>query len=771
METRPLLDETVSSILASRPDRKSALAGLGIDLCCSGPLTLREAARARGLDPGRALEALAAGPPVACAPGHAPESPEPALLGFLKAALGSTLTLGATFGAYNLYALHLLPDTVPAEHHWVHASFQIWGFVFLFIAGVSFHAIPRFLGRELAWPRAARSTLWLALAGLVLSGYGKAGAILPGALPALVLGALLQFAAVLAWAGALGATWFAGPVRLAAPHPFLWAGTFWWLVAAGYVVASAGAAVAAGEPWASVAFHERIYVAALFGGTLSWILGMYLQTSPILLGKGPPGRRTLAASLATGFAAVLLLLVGASGAGGPGTAIRLFDAGLLALSASVLAFVVATRPFARVPGRTSRPERDMTRILDLAWSAAILFALLAGAYAASDLAGRSLTRLAYDGARHAFTLGFVTLAIYGYAGRVVPVLAGRELRWPALRLAGAYLIAAGVLLRQAEVVAMVHFEPWLLDVTGWSGIVAAAGVALASASILKTLGRARPAPVLPGVSLREPHPDVRVGDLLDAHPELLPVLVAEGFGPLANPVLRRTVARSVTLSQACSLHGKDAVALVERLRLKLAPPRAIELREPLAELLGAAPAGGTLRYTYEDAVKLAGHSCPTVARAWVLTTEALRALFPDEIPVRGGVEVVVGGDLADGSTGPLAQVVGFLTGAAGETGFGGIGGRHVRQGLLRFDPALGGRIVFQRTDTGDAVDVSWSGPPLPDAPGLGELLGKASSGRATPAELERFQAQWRERVEAVLDAPAGSVTIRRLECDAPTRSS
>jgi hypothetical protein len=40
----------------------------------------------------------------------------------------------------------------------------------------------------------------------------------------------------------------------------------------------------------------------------------------------------------------------------------------------------------------------------------------------------------------------------------------------------------------------------------------------------------------------------------------------------------------------------------------------ITLRDPLAELLGSVT-GGLLSYGYADVVRLAGHSCPTVASA------------------------------------------------------------------------------------------------------------------------------------------------------------
>jgi len=57
-----------------------------------------------------------------------------------------------------------------------------------------------------------------------------------------------------------------------------------------------------------------------------------------------------------------------------------------------------------------------------------------------------------------------------------------------------------------------------------------------------------------------------------------------------------------------------------------AVPR-LTLRDPLAELLGAAE-NGLIEYGYTDAVKLAGHSCPTVAGAYLMTFRALAKLYP-----------------------------------------------------------------------------------------------------------------------------------------------
>src|SRR3546814_4436243 len=54
----------------------------------------------------------------------------------------------------------------------------------------------------------------------------------------------------------------------------------------------------------------------------------------------------------------------------------------------------------------------------------------------------------------------------------------------------------------------------------------------------------------------------------------------------------------------------------------------LRLRDRLSELLGATP-DGVIEYRYADAVRLAGHSCPTVAGAWLCARAGLRALYGD----------------------------------------------------------------------------------------------------------------------------------------------
>jgi hypothetical protein len=129
----------------------------------------------------------------------------------------------------------------------------------------------------------------------------------------------------------------------------------------------------------------------------------------------------------------------------------------------------------------------------------------------------------------------------------------------------------------------------------------------------------------------------------------------------------------------------------------------ITVADPLAEALGAAD-GGLIEYHYLDAVKLAGHSCPTVAGAWLMTRAALARLYPGETPQRGAIRVELRQAVDEGVAGVIASVAGLVTGAANEGGFKGLAGRFARKGLLRFGVPMNGEIRFTRLDSGRSVN-------------------------------------------------------------------
>lgn len=175
----------------------------------------------------------------------------------------------------------------------------------------------------------------------------------------------------------------------------------------------------------------------------------------------------------------------------------------------------------------------------------------------------------------------------------------------------------------------------------------------------------------------------------------------------------------------------------------------VTVRDPLAQFLGAAR-DGVMEYCYADAVRLAGHSCPTVAGTWLMTLHGLRALYGNELPVRGEIEVYMADARDAGTTGVMATVAQLVTGAAPETGFHGIGGRFGRNNLLHFDQPMRGTIGLRRKDTGTAVQVELDASVVPWPDEMRTLLPKAASGQASTAELQRFGELWQERVRKML---------------------
>ena len=58
---------------------------------------------------------------------------------------------------------------------------------------------------------------------------------------------------------------------------------------------------------------------------------------------------------------------------------------------------------------------------------------------------------------------------------------------------------------------------------------------------------------------------IPVAQVIDQHPEVLDLLVELGFKPLANPIMRNTVGRKVSLKQESKLEGTPMEKIVRTL--------------------------------------------------------------------------------------------------------------------------------------------------------------------------------------------------------------
>ncbi len=193
----------------------------------------------------------------------------------------------------------------------------------------------------------------------------------------------------------------------------------------------------------------------------------------------------------------------------------------------------------------------------------------------------------------------------------------------------------------------------------------------------------------------------------------------------------------------------------------------ITMEEPLARTLGV-NADGLVEYRYDDAVRVAGHSCPTVAGTWLMLWRGLNALWPEGVPVRSGVTVHFADAQEDGVTGVMASVATLVTGAAGSGGFRGLKGHWPRRDLLSFsDPlAEGGVMALRRIDTGATVRVNLNARVVPAHPDVMTLLGHVLDHPDDAEAAARFASMWQGRVERMLvterDTP-GLVVLEELQ--------
>ncbi|WP_046868525.1 hypothetical protein [Microvirga massiliensis] len=177
-------------------------------------------------------------------------------------------------------------------------------------------------------------------------------------------------------------------------------------------------------------------------------------------------------------------------------------------------------------------------------------------------------------------------------------------------------------------------------------------------------------------------------------------------------------------------------------------PRLV-IYDPLSDFLGATERG-ILEYQYLDVVKVAGHSCPTVAGAYLMTLKALAHLYGEELPVRGEIDVLLPEAVDEGVTGVLASVATLLTGATGAGGFKGIAGRFDRRNGLSFEVDLPCTMAFRRRGTGTVVGAAFNAGTIPIAPAARALMQQAIGGAASSEEEALFRWHWQDRVKRIL---------------------
>jgi hypothetical protein len=173
--------------------------------------------------------------------------------------------------------------------------------------------------------------------------------------------------------------------------------------------------------------------------------------------------------------------------------------------------------------------------------------------------------------RHAITVGFIMMMIVGVSSKVVPTLSGVDVRRAASLWPTFILLNAGNAMRVTFQIAT-DFTPNAFPIMGVSGFIEVVGLTLWAYELVSNMRAGKKLEKesaqsilhLPAFTIA---PHTRVADVLHRYPESLAVFLRHGFTPLSNPILRQTMARVVTVEQACRREGVDLNKLLADLTM------------------------------------------------------------------------------------------------------------------------------------------------------------------------------------------------------------
>ncbi|HEY6120588.1 MAG TPA: DUF1858 domain-containing protein, partial [Pyrinomonadaceae bacterium] len=499
---------------------------------------------------------------------------------FFLAGIITVLTLGCMWGAINLLTIGLKESFGGVNYSWVlaHAHAMVFGFVGFFIMGFAYQAFPRFKHTKLWRPGLAFSALPLMVAGLLLQ--TVAHLLSPPSLSLEILAATIQLVSVIIFGTAILMT-----ARLArkpeAYDRFVYAALGWFLLAAvanPLIFKLFELAGSRQELLFNLAtFNIPYRDVQLLGIAVVMILGVSLRLLPHAYGLREPSLRWQAflfwglnGSLLAG---ILLFVVGMAGGNHWLLVVQW-------LTTIVLLVIAVITPYQyRLFGAV--PDNELDRGLKFiraayVWfivaTAMLVFTPIYNFFIYMPVTGSNVPfSHAFFGAyRHALTVGFIMMMIVGVSSKVVPTLSGVDVRrarslWPTF-----ILLNLGNLIRVSFQIGT-DFSPSAYRVMGISGFIEVIGLTLWGYELIANMRAGnrleKDSLWLSTLGQFEITPNTKVGDVLARYPESLAIFLRHGFTPLQNPVLRKTMARVITIAQACRREGVDMTELLNELKL------------------------------------------------------------------------------------------------------------------------------------------------------------------------------------------------------------
>ena len=589
---------TVKDIVMHNPETKGVFSKYGL-LECGGEYGPEEAiyffARVHNVDPDSLIKELndvirgkVAAPEVSA--DDMESAYENIYEKFIKTAIVIALSTGCVYGAFILFYMGIQHSlySVPKVLIETHGHTQIFGWCGLFIMGVSYFVLPRFYAVRIYSGKLANLSFYFMVAGIFLVFTYRT--LLPlnnhFFFKALILsGCSLEILAVLMFLiVAVKTVLSAEKQELETYETFLFSGYLWFLIV---TVAHAGIVLYMINVNETVFPHAAIYPLRhiqVMGFITMVIFGVLSRTLPAFLGLKTPNAkmnliimfmlnasvlvRAVSQPLMTYYADVNLPFYYVFN--------TLYFTSACVELLSILLFLynlnILTKPEVDFSGMEIEKSYEKFVWAGILWLVVAEIGMIIFAVQES-FAGVPVSHAIIGSYRHAVTVGFITMMIFGFASRIIPISQGVKLHCYSSLTISFILINTGSFLRVVFQPIAVHTGsvPSYL-IMGISGLIESVAILLFGINIWRTLSDGK----RQGAGEEDDHGNItsvtastNVHHLIKQHPPAMDILISKGFTQLKNPILRNTMTRAVNLGQATKMHNTDLDQLLKELNESL----------------------------------------------------------------------------------------------------------------------------------------------------------------------------------------------------------
>lgn len=593
------LSMMVPDLLLRHPQARRVLDRYGLHGCggANGPVeSLGFFARAHGVEENRLvaeIRAAISGKFEAVEEEDAADRLEDTLYRrYFTAGIISVLTAGAVWGAWLLWKIGFAGKFTGVSIHEVnaHGHAQIFGWVGLFVMGFGYQAFPRLWHTRLWRPGLAVVALGMMVIGLIVRTIGMTAAGQNWAMPVSLVGGLLEIGSVVLFAEQILVTFAASKARWEPYVGFVVAGIAFLVIQAVVCVWHTWRTMTAATRddllWQVATWQAPLRDLQIHGLAMLLIVGVNLRMLPAFFEVPKISARRSWWSLGILVSAVLLevaIFAGYRFSGSHAVAALLMIPWVMLVVGVWMAVGQwkLWKPLRSAEGSVDRIAKFIrTAYLWLATSFVML--LLMPVY--QSISGIAFSHAYYGAIRHAITVGFVSMMIMAFAAKVVPTLNGVDPRKLTPLWGPFVLINIGCTWRCFTQV-MTDANPWFFKIVGVSGMLEVTALAWWGIGLIGIMRVGKRASV--GDSARRPAlvaANHKVADVLAWWPQTEAVFIRFGFTEITNRLLRRTVARTVSLANVCAMRGVDLAALVRELNACVTPCSAASQVEQPVEL-------------------------------------------------------------------------------------------------------------------------------------------------------------------------------------------